>query len=156
MLQYFGESISQSFSSILTISKVIIPLMIAMEFLKEYKIIDKLSNLLSPLSRLLGMSKKTIFPLVVGLTLGLAYGAGVIIQIAKEGKLSKKDLYLLLIFLVACHSVIEDTLLFVAMGANGWLLLSFRIVVALILTILASKNIDKILSIKEDKIKQGL
>jgi len=156
MLQYFWESISQSFSSILTISKVIIPLMIAMEFLKEYKVIDKLSNLLSPLSRLLGMSKKTIFPLVVGLTLGLAYGAGVIIQIAKEGELSKKDLYLLLIFLIACHSVIEDTLLFVAMGANGWLLLSFRIVVALILTILASKNIDKILSIKEDKIKQGL
>jgi len=116
-----------------------------MEILKDLNILDKLSNILEPVAKLLGISKKSTFPLIIGLFLGLAYGAGVIIKSAKDGELSKKDLYLLIIFLVACHSVIEDTLLFVAMGANGWLLLGIRVIIAITLTALVARNIDKLI-----------
>ncbi|EOD00570.1 nucleoside recognition domain-containing protein [Caldisalinibacter kiritimatiensis] len=148
VIDIIKEGLFGSLRSIFTIAKIVIPLMIIMELLKDFKILDKISNLLQPLSKLLGISKKSTFPLIIGLFLGLAYGAGVIIKSAKEGELSKKDLYLLMIFLIACHSVIEDTLLFVAMGANGWLLLGIRVPVAILLTILVGKHFDKIFAVK--------
>lgn len=147
------EAINGSINSILTIAKVIIPLMILMEILRDLKILDKLSNLLKPVAKLLGLSKNSIFPLLIGLIFGLAYGAGIIIKSAKEGELQKKDLYLLMIFLVSCHSVFEDTLLFVAIGANGWLLLSFRLITAIILTIIVAKNFDKLFKSYHEKLK---
>lgn len=149
----FKEAVNGSINSILTIAKIIIPLMIFMEILKDIKFLDKLSDLLKPVARFLGLSKNSIFPLLIGLIFGLAYGAGVIIKSAKEGELHKKDLYLLMIFLVSCHSVFEDTLLFVAIGANGWLLLSFRLITAIILTIAVAKVFDKLFKTQEDIMK---
>lgn len=138
------ESIIGSIDSIISIAKVVVPLMIAIEFLKTLNILDKISNHLSPLTKFLGMSKNSAFPLLIGLILGLAFGAGVIIKSALDGEMSKRDLYLLMIFLVSCHSVFEDTLIFVALGANGWLLLGIRLTVAIILTFVSSKYIRKI------------
>lgn len=144
-LTILSEGFWGSMDSVYTIAKIVIPLMIFMEILKDLKVLDKVSSKLEPVTKVLGITNKSTFPLIIGLFLGLAYGAGVIIQSAKDGDLPKKDLYLLMIFLIACHSVIEDTLIFVAIGANGWLLLSLRLVLAVTLTILASKNIDKLI-----------
>ncbi|MGF7059189.1 hypothetical protein HNR33_002869 [Brassicibacter mesophilus] len=134
-----------SLSAVFNIAKIVIPLMIMMQFLKDLKVLDMISNFMEPMAKFFGISKKSTFPLVIGLILGLAYGAGVIINTAKEGELSKRDLYLVVIFLVACHSVIEDTLIFAAIGANGWLLLGTRLVIAILLTAFAGRHIDKII-----------
>lgn len=140
---FLKESINGSFSSVFTMAKIIIPLMVAMELLKSFNILNIISKKLEPISKFLGMSNKAIFPLMIGLFFGLSYGAGVIIESAEEGNLSKKDLYILMIFLIACHAVVEDTLLFVVVGANLWLLLGIRLGVALIITIIASKLLNK-------------
>ncbi|KPU26837.1 nucleoside recognition protein [Caloranaerobacter sp. TR13] len=153
LILIFKEAVNGSINSIITIAKVIIPLMILMEILKDIKFLDKLSDLLKPVARFLGVSKNSIFPLLIGLIFGLAYGAGVIIKSAKEGQLKKKDLYLLMIFLVSCHSVFEDTLLFVAIGANGWLLLGFRLITAIILTIAVAKILDRLFKTQENTMK---
>ncbi|HHV18840.1 MAG TPA: nucleoside recognition protein, partial [Thermoanaerobacterales bacterium] len=68
-----------------------------------------------------------------------SYGAGVIIQSAKEDKLTRRDLYLLTYFLVAAHAVFEDTAIFMAFGVNGLLLLVTRLAVATVFTFLASR-----------------
>lgn len=146
-LNMIKEGITGSLSYVFNIALIIIPLMIVMQFLKDLKILDKLSNYMEPIARVLGISKKSTFPLLIGLLLGLAYGAGVIINSAKESDLTKRDLYLVIIFLVACHSVIEDTLIFVALGANGWLLLGLRLVIAIVLTALAGRHIDKLIKV---------
>jgi hypothetical protein len=150
------EGFSGSIESVYSIARVVIPLMIVMELLKELKVLDKISELFKPVTGFLGISKKGAFPIIVGLFLGLAFGAGIIIKSAKEGELSKRDLFLIIVFLVACHSVIEDTLIFVAVGANGWLLLGMRILVAVILTILISKYINKSFIIKKILYKKGI
>jgi hypothetical protein len=37
---------------------------------------------------------------------------------------------LVLVFLGICHSIIEDTLVFIALGANWWVLISARFLLA--------------------------
>lgn len=146
---FLKESTLGSLNSVINMAKIIIPLMLALEILKDLNILNKISELLKPVSKFFGISKESTFPLVIGLIFGLAYGAGVIIESAKEDNLNKKDLYVLIIFLVACHSIFEDTFIFVAMGANGILLITLRLVLAIVLSFSASKIIDK-MNIKKD------
>ncbi|MFA5576859.1 MAG: nucleoside recognition domain-containing protein [Tissierellaceae bacterium] len=140
---YIKESVLGSLSSVLTMAKIIIPLMMVMEVLKDSNILDRLSHKISPIARFLNISNNAVFPLIIGLIFGLSYGAGVIIESAEENDLSKRDLYTLMIFLVACHAVIEDTLLFVVVGASLWFLLGIRLIVAIIISYLASKVLNK-------------
>ncbi len=140
---YLKESISGSLDSVFTMALIIIPLMIGMELLRTYNILQFISNKMEPISKFFGISNKAIFPLMIGLFFGLSYGAGVIIESAEEDDISKKDLYVLMIFLIACHAVVEDTLLFVVIGANLWLLLGLRVGVAIIITFFASRILNQ-------------
>ena len=69
---------------------------------------------------------------------GLAYGAGVMIQAVKDDGVSKKDVTLAFIFLVACHAVVEDTLIFIPLGIPVLPLLMIRLVTAIILTLIVA------------------
>ena len=93
------------------------------------------------------MRKKRDYWLSV--VIGLSYGAGVILQSAKEDELSQRDLYLLTYFLVAAHAVFEDTAIFVAVGVNGILLLLTRLLIAGLFTFAASRWIKP--DVKLDK-----
>ena len=114
---------------------IVIPLMIFIQIMKELLWLRVFSKWMKPLTKLLGIHENTSTTLASGLVFGLAYGAGVMIQAAKEDGVSKKDLYLVFIFLVACHAVIEDTLLFIPLGIPIWPLLLIRVIVAIMLTI---------------------
>ncbi len=141
---YVKESFIGALGSVITMAKIIIPLMIVMEILKDSKILDKLTEKMEPVAKFFDISNAAVFPLIIGLIFGLSYGAGVIIESTEENNLSKKDLYTLMIFLIACHAVIEDTLLFVVVGASLWFLLGIRLGVAIIISIFASKVLRKI------------
>jgi len=123
---------------IVQMALIIIPIMIGIQILKDINALAFLAKLFSPFTRLLGVSDKTGITLMAGLMFGIAYGAGIIIQAAKEEKLPKKDLYLVCIFLVVCHAVVEDTLVFYPVGVNIWILLIMRLVLAIVITALTS------------------
>lgn len=112
-----------------------------MEILKDSNILERVSNWFIWLIKPFALPTKAIFPLLVGLIFGIAYGGSLIIDAAKEGTLSKRDLYLINLFLVINHSVIEDTLLFVAIGAKGFVLIIFRFITSFIITWLAATYI---------------
>lgn len=135
--------ISGGLESVFDIALIVVPLMIVMEIAKDLNFLDKIAGFCKPLTDLLGVSKESALPLAIGIVFGLAYGAGIIIQSAKEGDLDKRSLLLISIFLVCCHAVIEDTFVFVAIGANGYLLLSIRLIAALVLTFIISKKLTK-------------
>ena len=150
-MAYLKESSLGSINSILNMAKIIIPLMIIMEILKDAKILEKISKKLKPIAKVFDISNEAVFPLVTGIIFGLAYGAGIIIESVKENDLRKKDLYVLIIFLIACHAIFEDTFIFGALGANLWLLFSTRLILAIIVAYFASKIIDNKLTIEESQ-----
>lgn len=123
---------------ILQLAMVVIPLMIGIQILKDLKWLDAFSRLISPAIRALGMKENASLTVAAGLLIGLAMGAGVMIQAVKEDGVSKKDATLAFIFLVACHAVIEDTLIFIPLGIPVMPLLLIRLAVAILLTILVA------------------
>jgi len=74
------------------------------------------------------------FSIITGIILGITYGAGVLI--AEKDKLSKKELLYVGTFLMIAHSLIEDPLLFVLFGANFWVLVGIRLILAVVFSYL--------------------
>ncbi|MRH42006.1 hypothetical protein GH741_04865 [Aquibacillus halophilus] len=130
----FLQGFQTASMAIIQLAAIVIPLMVFMQFFRELGWMNKMSEWLSPFTKLLGMDKNTSMTLVAGLTIGLAYGAGLMIQAVKEDGVSKKDMYLAFIFLVSCHAVVEDTLVFIPLGIPVWPLLIIRVTTAIILT----------------------
>jgi hypothetical protein len=124
------EILSSSVRITLLLAAVIIPLMVGLTLLRDARLLDRAAGLLQPLMKRLKLSNRAAFPLLAGFFLGIVIGSGVIIAFAREGSLTKRDLMLVLVFLGVCHSIIEDTLIFIALGANWWVLISARFLLA--------------------------
>ncbi len=127
-------ALKKAAAGIVQLVAIVIPLMTVIQILKERHWIEAVSRWMAPATKMLGMSANTSLTLAAGFVFGLAYGAGVMIQAAKEDGVSKRDLTLAFIFLVSCHAVVEDTLIFVPLGISVWPLLFIRLVTAVLLT----------------------
>jgi hypothetical protein len=130
------EAIQKAGLGILQLAMIVIPLMVVIQILKDLQWLTKFSKRMAPLTRALGMEENTSTTMAAGLFFGLAYGAGVMIQAVQEDGVSKKDLTLAFIFLVACHAVVEDTLIFIPLGIPIWPLFLIRLGVAIVLTLI--------------------
>ncbi len=105
---------------------VIVYLLTALQkILTEYGIIEYISRFLKPVMTFFGLPQKTAFLWLVSNTLGLAYGAGIMIEEAEKGETTKEENDLLNCHIGISHSNLEDLLLFTAAGgAYLWMLLS--------------------------------
>jgi hypothetical protein len=110
---------------------IILPLTISYEFLKHKQSIIEKKHF-----TFLGVTYNGLVPLITGVIIGLTYGAGVIIHSIRTSSINKKERFLILLFLSMCHAIIEDTLIFVVIRANGFVLIVFRFFLAIILTYL--------------------
>ncbi|WP_173915646.1 nucleoside recognition domain-containing protein [Halobacillus sp. Marseille-Q1614] len=128
------QGLQTAVMGIIQLALIVIPLMIVMQYLRERGWLDRLSDWLAPAAKFLGMERNTSMTLAAGLTIGLAYGAGLMIQAVEEDGVSKKDMFLAMIFLVSCHAVVEDTLIFIPLGIPVWPLLIIRLITAIVLT----------------------
>ncbi|MDI2586651.1 MULTISPECIES: nucleoside recognition domain-containing protein [unclassified Psychrobacillus] len=123
---------------VLQLALIVIPLMIIIQVLKDRNYLQKFSEKIAPFTKVIGIQQNASLTLVAGLTIGLAYGAGVMIQAVQEDGVSKKDATLAFIFLVACHAVVEDTLIFIPLGVPILPLFLIRLVTAFVLTIIVA------------------
>ncbi len=74
------------------------------------------------------------FTITVGIILGITYGAGVLIKEQSSGALSRYDIFYIGTFLMICHAIIEDTLLFVIFGADLTMVVAIRTVSAILIS----------------------
>lgn len=93
--------------------------------LNEFGIIEKISNFLKPVMVFFGLPPRTAFLWLVANTLGLAYGAAVMIDETEHGSTTKEENDILNHHIGVSNSNLEDLLLFTAMGGSFlWMLLS--------------------------------
>lgn len=93
--------------------------------LSEFGIIEHIANFLKPVMVFFGLPPRTAFLWLVANTLGLAYGAAVMIDQAETGTTTKEENDILNHHIGVSHSNLEDLLLFTALGGNFlWMLLS--------------------------------
>lgn len=137
-------------SMLLKLIIIITVMLVVLEILKLIGVLNFLNKLLYFVTRPLGISKSASMPLLIGLLAGITYGAGAILASFASNEMNKKDVVLVSVFLCICHGIIEDTLLFAAIGSIGWVILLIRLLLAIIITII----LNVIYKIKENKIAE--
>ncbi|AGF78400.1 hypothetical protein UWK_01843 [Desulfocapsa sulfexigens DSM 10523] len=98
-----------------------------------------------------GQRVQTSFSLLTGQLLGITYGAGILFKEAESGNLQKKDIFFIATFLMICHSLLEDPLIFVLFGANYWIIVISRLAMACIITLLLSRVFQYLENKREGK-----
>lgn len=86
-----------------------------------------------------GSRVNTSFSLLTGQLLGITYGAGILFKEVQSGNLKRGDIFFIGTFLMICHSILEDPLLFVLFGANYWVIVGSRLLMACVTALLLSK-----------------
>lgn len=100
--------------------------------LREFRLIDYLVIPVSPIVRFFGLSGSTSFLWIVANTLGLAYGGGVLINDISAGEIAEHDAKLLNTHIALSHSLLEDTILFAAVGVGVFWLVVPRLAIAFV------------------------
>lgn len=112
---------------------VIAALVVFLKLLKLSGIEKLLGIILKPFLKVLGLSDQTTSISIIGITLGLTYGGGLLINEAKKGHISKLNIFGALSLLAICHSLIEDTLLIMLLGADLTGILYARLLFSIVL-----------------------
>lgn len=118
---------------------IILGLIVLLKLLDILGVNELLAKLLAPLLGSMGISRKATSITVVGVLMGLTFGGGLIIKEARAGHLSPRDTVLSLSFMGLCHSLIEDPLFMMAMGADVTGVLFGRFVFAVAVMIILSR-----------------
>ncbi len=126
-------------TGIVELAVIVISVMMVIQVLKDLGVLDRFADLVRPLMRPLGIEARGAVTMAGGLIFGLAFGAGVILQQVREQKFTKRELTLMILFLCACHAVIEDTLIFIPLGIDVLPLLAIRLTAAVLLTFLIAR-----------------
>ncbi len=139
MAEVGWEILKNSLILVVELGLIITSIMIAVEFMQEYKVLHRLTALASPVTRLLKLPQAGNLPLLAGTFLGISYGAAVIIDSGRSGYLDTDEIYLINLFLVICHSLVEDTIIWMALGAYIIPVQITRLIAALAICYIASR-----------------
>lgn len=123
--------ITGSMSVIITILLIVTGLMILHNVLDEFRLMKKLSDLFAPLMKIFGLPRDAAFLWLVGNVVGLAYGGAIMVEQMQLKKLTQKEGHLLNHHLAVSHSLLEDTVIFVAIGIPALWILGTRLLFAI-------------------------
>ncbi len=122
----FKEWLSSTATVVVKMTVLIYTLAILQKIMAEYGVIRWISKFLKYPLAIFGLPARTSFLWIVANTLGLAYGAAVMIEEVESGKVTKRDVDLLNSHIAISHSNFEDLFLLSAMGATWYVLLFSR------------------------------
>lgn len=121
-----------SLALVVTILLIVTALMVLQRVLEEFGWMHRIAHSLSPLMRLFGLPPGCSLLWLTGNVVGMAYGAAIMIDEVEQGRLTRYEANLVNHHLGVSHSLLEDTMLFVAMGISFWWIFFTRLVLAMI------------------------
>jgi len=136
MGQLLSQFLHGSFSLLLRVFVIVVPMMVLLEVFEGSRPFRRLVRLWARLMAPLGMTEEIATPTLVGFLFGLAYGGGIIIRETRRRSMSRRQVFLMSVFLSQVHSIVEDSLVFVAVGAAALWVVGFRLAWAAAVTAL--------------------
>lgn len=112
---------------------IIYLLMVLQRLIEAYGLLRPLSEFLAPLMHLFGLPAHAAYMWLVGNVLGISYGSAVMLELEEKGLVTREEANDVNFHLIMNHSLLEDTIVFVLAGINGWLLVGVRIAFAMAL-----------------------
>ena len=127
----FTQWLSSSLILVVTIVLIVSALMVLQRVLEEFGWMHRIAHMLSPLMRFFGLPSGCSLLWLTGNVVGMAYGAAIMIDEVEQGRLTRHEANLVNHHLGVSHSLLEDTMLFVAMGISFWWIFLTRLVLAI-------------------------
>jgi hypothetical protein len=100
----------------LKIALLVLGVMILQRLLEEFQVMDFLSRILAPLMKLFGLPEGASFLWIVINLVGYAYGAGIVVEQISQGRMKPQEGDLFNHHAGICHSLLEDSALYLAIG----------------------------------------
>jgi spore maturation protein SpmB len=120
--------------TMLSMLVILLVLSFGLEILRLTGLLGLMMKALSPVLRLAGIRGEAEHLTAIGLFLGISYGAGLLIREAQSGAISPRQVFLSCVFMGFAHSVIEDTIVVMSLGADVYGVLAGRLVFAIAAT----------------------
>ena len=111
---------------------ILMGIMLLMKVLNKFGFSLFLQRIFTPLLSKLGIGKDATNITVIGITLGISYGGGLIIKESRAGTIPPRDIFFAMVLMGLFHSIVEDTLLMLLLGGSLWGLLVGRLIFALL------------------------
>lgn len=101
---------------------IITALMVALELMKAYRLVDHALRLIRPVLRLLGLSDSVGMMWLAAAIFGISYGGAVIVEESRTGRIPSGELDRLHLSIGINHAMVEDPALFLILGLPAfWL-----------------------------------
>ena len=113
---------------------IITALMIFMDMLKRYRLIDKVARIIEPFMGLLGLDRQVGVLWMTAAVFGITYGGAVIVAETRERRLPPDQLKTLHVSIGINHAMVEDPSLFLPLGIHPFWLWIPRLVTAVAFT----------------------
>jgi len=118
--------------TVLRIVIILIPLRIAVEFLEEYGVIRWLAMKLRIFAAWFGISFNALIVMITGWLLGVYLGGTMLTDYHAEKKMTQKDTNRVVSVWMFAHGLIDETVVFTAIGASLFWILGVRMFFALV------------------------
>jgi hypothetical protein len=124
-----------SLDLLLRVFLIVVPIMVVLELFEGTRPFRAVVRAWARLVRHVGLDEKSAAPTLIGFLFGLAYGGGVIVRDVRRHDLGRRQVFIMSTFLSMVHAIVEDSLIFLALGASFFWVIGYRIAWAAFVTL---------------------
>ncbi len=126
------KSLQATGAVLFNLAMIILPMAVLFEFATHHGWLSRFAAKARWFTDFFRLPSAAALPAVVGLFIGMVSGSGVILKAAEENAFSRPTKVILFVMIGICHSLLEETAIFIGTGANLAYLAGVRFLAAML------------------------